>query len=196
MKKVITIARELASGGSEIGRIVAKELGIQYYDRDIILRMALANPKLDPAQVRKWDEKVPSTFGFAQSLFDFYNRPLDEQLWRAQRDAILQMAEHENCVIVGRNGEYILREFDHCLRVFVHAGLSWRVRRAAVAMPELTEEQVTANIRQVDRARRKSCEHYTGMVYGDAHNYDLTLNTEKLGIEKAVKLVLSAAEDL
>ena len=115
MRKIITIAREFGAGGGEIGRRVAKELGIEYYDKDIILRTALANPKLTPEEVRKWDERVPNTFGFAQSLFDFYNKPLDEELWQAQMDAIREMASHESCVIVGRNSEYILREFDHCL---------------------------------------------------------------------------------
>ncbi len=100
MRKVITIAREFGAGGGEIGRKVAKELGIQFYDKDIILRTALANPKLDPEDVRRWDERVPSSFGFAQSLFDFYNKPLDERLWQAQRDAIREMANHESCVIV------------------------------------------------------------------------------------------------
>ena len=76
MRKVITIAREFGAGGGEIGRKVAKELGIQFYDKDIILRTALANPKLDPEDVRRWDERVPSSFGFAQSLFDFYNKPV------------------------------------------------------------------------------------------------------------------------
>ena len=95
MRKVITIAREFGAGGGEIGRKVAKELGIQFYDKDIILRTALANPKLDPEDVRRWDERVPSSFGFAQSLFDFYNKPLDERLWQAQRDAIREMANHE-----------------------------------------------------------------------------------------------------
>ena len=76
MKKIITIAREFGAGGGEIGRRVAKELGIEFYDKDIILRTALANSKLDPELVRKWDERVPKSFGFAQSLFDFYNKPL------------------------------------------------------------------------------------------------------------------------
>ena len=131
MKKIITIAREFGAGGGEIGRRVAKELGIEFYDKDIILRTALANSKLDPELVRKWDERVPKSFGFAQSLFDFYNKPLDEELWQAQRDAIREMANHENCVIVGRNSEYILREFDHCLHVFAHASFQWRVKRMA-----------------------------------------------------------------
>lgn len=152
MRKIITIAREFGAGGGEIGRRVAKELGIEYYDKDIILRTALADPKLTPEEVRKWDERVPQTFGFAQSLFDFYNKPLDEQLWQAQMDAIREMASHESCVIVGRNSEYILKEFDHCLRVFAHAGFQWRVNRMAGKMPGVSLEQVASDVRQADNS--------------------------------------------
>lgn len=195
MRKIITIGREFGAGGGEIGRRVAKELGIQYYDRDIILRTAIASHNLDPEQVRKWDERVPSSFGFAQSLFNFYNKPLDETLWQAQKDAIREMANRESCVIVGRNGDYILSEFDHCLRVFVHAGFDWRVKRMT-KMLNAPVEQVVADAKSADKARKRYCEYYTGKTYGDSRNYDLTLNTEKIGIERAVQLVLAAAEDL
>ncbi|MBR5508499.1 MAG: cytidylate kinase-like family protein [Lachnospiraceae bacterium] len=195
MRKIITIGREFGAGGGEIGRKVAKELGIEYYDKDIILRTAVASHNLDPEQVRKWDEKVPSSFGFAQSLFNFYNRPLDEELWQAQKDAIREMANRESCVIVGRNGDYILSEFDHCLRVFVHAGFDWRVRRM-MGMLNASEEQVIADAKSADKARKRYCEYYTGKTYGDSRNYDLTLNTEKIGVDRAVQLVLAAAENL
>lgn len=196
MRKIITIGREFGAGGGEIGRRVAKELGLPYYDKDIILRTAIASRKLDPEQVRKWDERVPSSFGFAQSLFDFYNKPLDEELWSAQKDAIREMANKESCVIVGRNGDYILREFDHCLNVFVHAGFNWRVKRMAGMMPGTPKEQVAVDVKQADKARKRYCEYYTGKTYGDSRNFDLTLNTEKIGIERAIQLVLAAAEDI
>lgn len=196
MRKIITIGREFGAGGGEIGRTVAKELGLPFYDKDIILKTAIASRKLNPEQVRKWDERVPSSFGFAQSLFDFYNKPLDEELWRAQKDAIRELANRESCVIVGRNGDYILREFDHCLNVFVHAGYQWRVRRMAGMMPGTSLEQVASDVKQADKARKRYCEYYTGKVYGDSRNFDLTLNTEKLGIERAVQLVLAAAENI
>jgi len=196
MRKIITIGREFGAGGGEIGRKVAKELGIEYYDKDIILRTAIASNKLDPKQVMKWDERVPKSFGFAQSLFDFYNKPLDEELWEAQKNAIRNMANHESCVILGRNADYILSEFDHCLRVFVHAGFRWRVQRMMTLMPDATREQVAADTKQVDKARKKYCEYYTGKVYGDSRNFDLTLNTEKIGIDKAVEMVLMAVEGI
>ena len=97
---------------------------------------------------------------------------------------------------MGRNSDYILAEFDHCLRVFVHAGFQWRVERMVGMMKDAAPEQVRADAREADRARKRYCEYYTHRSYGDARNYDLTLNTEKLGIDRAVELVLAAAEDL
>ena len=196
MRKIITIGREFGAGGAEVGRKVAKELGLEYYDKDIILKTAMASRNLDPEQVRRWDERVPKNFGFAQSLFDFYNKPLEEEIWKAQRDAIRELANKESCVIVGRNGDYILKEFDHCLNVFIHAGFEWRVRRMTGMMDQVPADQVVNDVRAVDRARKKYCEYYTNRVYGDARNYDLTLNTEKLGIDKAVQMILTASQEL
>lgn len=196
MRKIITIGREFGAGGGEIGRRVAKALGIEYYDKDIILKTAVSGKNLDPEQVRRWDERVPKNFGFAQSLFDFYNKPLDEELWQAQRDAIRELANKESCVIVGRNGDYILKEFDHCLNVFIHAGFDWRVRRMTGLMEHVPPEQVANDVRAVDKARKRYCEYYTKCTYGDARNFDLTLNTEKLGLDRTEELILAAARDL
>lgn len=196
MRKIITIGREFGAGGGEIGKRVAKALGIEYYDKDIILKTAVSGKNLDPEQVRRWDERVPKNFGFAQSLFDFYNKPLEEELWQAQRDAIRELANKESCVIVGRNGDYILKEFDHCLNVFIHAGFDWRVRRMTKLMEQVPPEQVASDVRSVDKARKRYCEYYTKCTYGDARNFDLTLNTEKLGLDRAEELILAAALEL
>ena len=170
MKRIITIGREFGAGGGELGRRLARELDIAYYDRDIILKTAKASAHLTPEQVRRWDERVPHEFGFTQSLFNFYNRPLSEELWDAQVRAIREIADRESCVIVGRNADYILREFDHCLRVFVHADRNWRLLHM-----------------------RKQ---HTGQIYGDSRNYDLTLCTSKLGLDKAEEILLCAAKEL
>jgi cytidylate kinase len=196
MKKIITIGRQFGAGGGEIGRRTAEALGIAYYDKDLILRTARASGNLTPEEVRRWDERVPSDFGFAQSLFDFYSRPLSDRLWDAQVEAIREMADRESCVIVGRNADYILREFDHCLRVYIHADFHWRMERMATMMPATTEEQLKADIRAADKARAGYCNRYTGQHYGDAANYDLTLCTSRLGIDKALELVLKAAEEI
>lgn len=196
MKKIITIAREFGAGGGEIGRRTANELGIAYYDRDIILKTAVASGKLDPEQVRRWDERVPHEFGFTQSLFNFYDKPLSEELWNAQVRAIRELADRESCVIVGRNADYILREFDHCLRVFVHADRHWRLMHMRELMPDTPLEQIEADMRSADRARRNYCAKRTGQVYGDSRNYDLTLCTSRLGLDKALQILLCAVEGM
>ena len=194
MKRIITIGREFGAGGSELGRRLARELGIAYYDRDIILRTAKASAHLSPEQVRQWDERVPREFGFTQSLFNFYSRPLSEELWNAQVKAIRELANKESCVIVGRNADYILKEYDHCLRVFVHADRSWRLLRIRKEMPDVPLSVLESDMDTADRARRAYCEKMTGRTYGDSRNYDLTLCISSLGFEKAYQLLKEAAE--
>ena len=194
MRRIITIARDFGAGGSTLGRRLAKDLGIEYYDRDIILQTAKASAHLTPAQVRQWDERVPHEFGFTQSLFNFYSRPLSEELWNAQVKAIRELANKESCVIVGRNADYILKEYDHCLRVFVHADRSWRLLRIRRDLPDTPLSILESEMDTADRARRTYCEKMTGRAYGDCRNYDLTLCTSSLGMEKAYQLLKEAAE--
>ena len=194
MKRIITIGREFGAAGSDLGRRLARELGIAYYDRDIILRTAKASAHLTPEQVRQWDERVPREFGFTQSLFNFYSRPLSEELWEAQVKAIRELANKESCVIVGRNADYILKEYDHCLRVFVHADRSWRLLRIRKEMPDVPLSVLESDMDTADRARRAYCEKMTGRTYGDSRNYDLTLCISSLGFEKAYQLLKEAAE--
>lgn len=194
MKRIITIGREFGAGGGTLGRRLAKELGIEYYDRDIILATAKASAHLTPEQVRQWDERVPKEFGFTQSLFNFYSKPLGEELWNAQVHAIRELAAKESCVIVGRNADYILKEYDHCLRVFVHADRSWRLLLMRQEMPDTPWNVLESDMDTADRARRAYCEKMTGSTYGDSRNYDLTLCTSTLGLEKAYQLLKQAAE--
>ena len=194
MKRIITIGREFGAGGRELGRRLARELGIAFYDRDIILRTAKASAHLTPEQVRLWDEKVPMEFGFTQSLFNFYSRPLSEELWNAQVRAIRELADKESCVIVGRNADYILKEYDHCLRVFIHADRGWRLLRIRKELPDAPLSALESDMDTADRARRTYCEKMTGRAYGDSRNYDLTLCTSSLGMDKAYQLLKEAAE--
>ena len=196
MRKIITIGRQFGAGGGEIGRRVADALGIPFYNKDLILRTAKASVGLSPAQVRQWDERVPTDFGLTQSLFDFYNRPLSDKLWEAQVKAIREIADRESCVIVGRNADYILREFDHCLRVFIHADFEWRVERMSGLTHDVSPEKLRANIRAADKARKAYCTRYTGHHYADATSFDLTLCTSRLGIDAALALILQAAGQL
>ncbi len=193
MKNIITISRQFGSGGGTIGKMTAQRLGYYYCDKDMILRAALESGSLTPQEVHYYDEKVPKEFGFGQSLFDFYNKPLDERLFRAQTEAIKKVAEKGNCVIVGRNANIVLKEFDRTLHVFVSASEHFRIERMKNEMPGVPEEKGIERIRAVDKTRKKYCKHYTDTEFGNAMYYDLSLKSSTLGIDNCVDIICQAA---
>ncbi len=194
MKNIITISREFGAGGGTIGRKVAARLGYYYCDKDIILQTAFASGSLTPEEVRRFDEKVPFEFGFGQSLFDFYNKPLNEKLFAAQKEVIQRVGEKGNCVIVGRNANVILQEFDRTLHVFVSATPYFRLQNMKEKMPTMTEEQIMNHMKGVDKARKKYCAYYTNTQFGQADYYDLCLKSSTLGIDRCVDLICEIAE--
>lgn len=193
MKKIITISREFGAGGSAIGTAVAERLRYQYFDKAIILRTAKES-NIDIAEMNKWDERVPANFSFAQSLFDFYNKPLNEKLFEKQKEVIRRIGEKGNCVIVGRNANTILKEFDNTLHVFVHASPYWRIQHMKEKMPGTTEARISEEMRSIDKARRKYCSYYTNTEFGEADYYDLSLNTGTLGIDKCIDIICELAQ--
>ena len=193
MKRIITISREFGSSGGTIGQEVAKRLGFEYYDKELILRSA-REFNLDIASLEKWDEKIPMNFGFAQSLFDFYNKPLNEKLFEAQKKVIREIGEKGNCVIVGRNANAILGEYDHALHIFVHAHPYWRLQHLKTKMPEESDAKILDRMKQVDKKRKKYCSYYTNTVFGMSEYYDLCLNSSKIGIEACVDIICELAQ--
>ena len=195
MKNIITISRQFGAGGSTIGQAVAERLGYYYCDKDMIVRTAIESGNLSPEEIRYYDEKVPKEFGFGQSLFDFYNKPLDERLFNAQREAIRKVAEKGNCVIVGRNANIILKEYDKSLHVFISASERFRLKRMMGKMPDVPEAKVLERLHSVDKARKKYCKYYTHTEFGSAEFYDLSVKSSSLGIDKCVDIICSAAQD-
>lgn len=193
MKKIITISREFGAGGGEIGMKLSERLHYQYYDKEIILQAA-AESNLDTYSLIKWDEKVPKQFAFSQSLFDFYNRPLSEKIFKAQSSVIRMIGEKGNCIIVGRNSNSILKEYEHSLHIFVHARFNWRLERMKERMKGLSEAKVAEQIKRIDKARNSYCTYHTRHEFGASKYYDLTLNSEKFGIDRCVDIICEALE--
>lgn len=188
MKKIITISREFGAGGGEIGKKLADAIGYEFYNKEIILRAAYEH-NIDVESMEKWDEKVPANFGFAQSLFDFYNKPLNEKLFEAQSKVIKEIGEKGNCVILGRNANWILKEFDNTLHVFVNGDPYWRMERMKIQMPNDSLSKISDKLRSVDKTRRKYCAYYTNTEFGNASYYDICLNTSHLGIDNCVEIL-------
>lgn len=194
MKKIITISRQFGAGGSTIGERLARELGYEYYNKELILTAARES-NLDVDSLVQWDEKIPASFGFTQSLFDFYNRPLSEKIFDAQKKVIRMFARNGNCVILGRNANSILKQYDDTLHIFISADFNWRLERMKKKMPDLTENKIIENIKTVDKARAKYCSYHTNTVFGMAENYDLCLNSSKLGIDKCIEIIKDICKD-
>ncbi len=193
MKKIITISREFGAGGGEIGRAVAERLGYYYCDRDIIIRAAGESGSISPEVFRQYDEQVPHSVGFGQSLF-IYNKPLNEKLFEAQKEAIRKIGEHGKCVIVGRNANTVLKEYDDSLHVFVSATDYFCLQRMRERMPGYTDEKILEEKKVVDRRRRKYCSYYTNTEFGNAEFYDLCLKSSSLGIQKCIDIICDIAQ--
>jgi len=192
---VITISREYASGGRDIGTKLAEELNIDYYDKEII-QMVSEKSGLSADFLEKSDEKISSTFFHnlqysAYSGFDtlaYYDTPVPDKVFIAQSEIIRGLALRSDCIIVGRCADYILREDPGILRVFIRADMDDRIRRA-VNVYGLSEQKIAENIKKIDKSRANYYKFYTSMRWGESEHYDLVINTSFSGIDGAVETI-------
>lgn len=184
--RVITISREFGSGGRTIGKKVAEQLGIPCYDSELIQKIA-EESGFDAKFVQEAGEYAPG--GFLSNLSSRTFGPTNEDyLWKIQYQIISRLAGQGPCVIVGRCADYILRDKADCLRVFIHADAQFRARRI---VQEYGERPESPEQRLRDKDKRRAAYHrfYTNMKWGHAQNYDLTLNSGTLGIDKCVEII-------
>lgn len=190
MSKIITIGREFGSGGREIGKRLADELGIAYYDNEIITQIA-ERTKLAEGYVQHVMENGPSTLLPITIGRSFYMGadPIMEQnnvIYREQSRLIQELAEKSDCVIVGRSADYILRD-KKPFRVFVYAAMEQRMERCRKRAPEhehFTDKELKRHIQDVDKRRGRYYEFFTGQTWGERLNYDLCINTSNADIKE------------
>ncbi len=198
MSKIITISRQFGSGGRTVGRMVAQELGIPFYDKELVEQIAVESG-FAPNFIEENGEHSPGrsklSYAFASQGIPGVMNGLStaDFLWNMQCSAILQLAEKGPCVIVGRNADYILKDRKDCLHVFIHADLPFRADRIVRLYGE-SEKSPQARLQHKDKRRSNNYQHYTGRTWGAAENYDLCLNTGTLGIEKAVQIIVDLAK--
>lgn len=188
---IVTISREFATGGIEIAEKVAAALDVKLYDKELIT-MAAKKSGLSEEAIAASEKQ--HTHSLLYNLYTMGNDlPLSDQVFILQSRIIKELAEEGPCVILGRSGDYVLRERDNVLRVFLYAPMEYRVALANAShrKPELPENDVEAFIRKTDKKRAAYYNYYTQNRWGDAHNYDLTLNAA-LGEDACVQLILDA----
>lgn len=195
---VITIAREHGSGGRRIGKQLAEQLGIAYYDKSLI-QLAAKQSGLAEETFEEAEKQATSSFLFHLAMGSYSahgyapgSLPMADQIFLAQFDAIMEIAEKGPCVIIGRCADYVLRERAGCLNVFLHAPLEERKKRMVLEYG-VSPEKCAEEVRRADKGRANYYNHYTGRKWGDCRNYHLTINTS-LGEEKVLELIRRAVE--
>ncbi|MGN0320652.1 MAG: AAA family ATPase [Lachnospira sp.] len=188
--KIITISREFGSGGRFIGEEVARKLGIAYYDKELIARVA-DESGFAKEFIEQKGELSPRKgfFSYAFTGRDASGLSVEDKLYTVQRRVILELAEKGPCVIIGRNADQILRDRDDILNIFISGDETVKIARIC-KMYGKTENEARKMLRDVDRRRATNYAYYTDEVWGQAKNYALCLNSSKLGFDKCEEIII------
>ena len=195
MGKIITIGREFGSGGREVGKRLAEQLGIAYYDNEIITEIAkrtdLAEGYVQHVMENSPSNLMPITIGRTFYMGVDPVMEMNNSIYREQSLLIKELAEKSDCVIVGRSADYILRE-KKPLRLFIYADIESRMERCKKRAPEqehFTDKELRRHILDIDKKRGRYYQFFTGQNWGEKLNYDWCINTSDADIEAVVDVI-------
>ncbi|MBQ3969929.1 MAG: cytidylate kinase-like family protein [Clostridia bacterium] len=196
-KRFVTITRQYGSGGHDIGKALAKALGIGFYDKELI-SLAARESGIAPEVFEKADERPANSLLYSLSvgLYNYGNGlsspmddlPVNDKLYILQHKIIKEKAESESFVIVGRCADYILKDYPGVVKVFIYADIESRIRRA-ISRHDIEPARAKQAIIKTDKNRANYYSFYSGQKWGQVENYDLCINTTKLSVDQAVKLI-------
>lgn len=187
---IISIGRQYGSGGREIGRRLAKEFNIDFYDKEL-LTLAAKESGFSEEILKENDENHNGSFLYSLVMGTYTggnNLPLNHKLFLAQFDTIKKLADEKSCVIIGRCADYALEYNPNCVKVFIHADIDTRIKRA-IEEYGVSPDKVEEVVKKTDKKRESYYNFYTGKKWGLMENYDITLNSSFTGIDGAVKVI-------
>jgi cytidylate kinase len=199
---VINIGRQLGSGGHLIGQGIARELGISFYDKELIQiasqESGLAKEFLEQLDEKKGQGFFRGMFGLRNSIMidEYYfndNYPSSEMLFKIQSDVIRSLAEKQSCVFVGRCADYVLKDHPRAVNIFITADLPDRITRVC-RNQKMTEEKAMDYIKKMDKKRADYYNYYTDKQWGAAASYHLCINSSALGIEETISYIIEFVE--
>lgn len=202
MGLVITIGRSYGSGGRTMGKLLAEELGLKYYDRELV-RMASDKSGISEALFGAADEFVKVTPLFKMKRKDFGDVPFtadngefasNDNLYRFQAQVIKEVAKEGDCVIIGRCANHVLKDDPNVIRLFCYAPLKDCIAREK-ALSGLDDKDIIKKIEKIDKVRADYYRYYTGGEWNDADNYDLCINTASMSYEQLLKVVKTYIEE-
>lgn len=196
MNKIITISRQYGSGGREIGARLAEKLGIPFYDNELIDRAAKESG-FSVAAFEKVETKATNSLLYSISMgmntygnheMGYANLSLDDKIYLAQSKVIQKVALEGPCVIVGRCADYVLRDYDNVVNLFIWAGIESRIDRA-VKFYDLPEKNAEDAILKKDKQRANYYSYHSGEKWGRVENYHLSVKSDYRGVEATVDLL-------
>ncbi|MBQ5996086.1 MAG: cytidylate kinase-like family protein [Clostridia bacterium] len=192
---IITISREFGSGGHEIGAKLAEKLSVPLYDKEIIDKAA-EQTGLSAEYIAEHEQRYTSSLMFNLAMGNYSRTgelPLHDQIDIVQSEIIRNYAKEGSCVIVGRCADYVLEDDFECLNVFIYAPDEVKLER--ITERYSGDARTAAKlIKETNRMRSKHYNYFTGKIWGDRQNYDLMLNSGRLGIDGCVEMIIQAAE--
>lgn len=198
---IITISRQYGSGGREIGFKLAEKLNIKCYDREL-LKIAAKDSGFCEEIFEMHDEKPTNSFLYnlvmdinsvGYSANGFVDMPINHKVFLAQFDAIKLLQAQESCVVVGRCADYALDDCDDVLRLFIHSKLETRVKRIS-KLYDMKADKAKDTVIKTDKKRASYYNYYTSKKWGDSKSYDFSINSEFLGIDGTVDMILKIIE--
>ncbi|MBP3810972.1 MAG: cytidylate kinase-like family protein [Clostridiales bacterium] len=192
--KIITISRQFGSGGRTIAKTLAQKLGYDYYDKEIIEQVAEKTGFSKEVVASKGEEapgKSIISYGFeAQATPGIMNgMTMNDYIWSVQRKVIKDIADSgKPCVIVGRSADFILKDYDSILNVYICADKKFRAERIVKLYGE-NDKKPEKRLDEKDKKRAANHKHFTDLEWGYAPNYDICLNSSVLGIDKCVEII-------
>ena len=201
MGNIITIGRQLGSGGKLLGKLVAEKLGYKFYDKDVIAQIAKKSG-LSSNIFEGIDDKPTNSFLYAlvmgvqsgKGLSYQYNDVLNgENVFKVQADLIKSLAEKDNCVFVGRCADYILRNQENLTKIFCYANPEYRIK-TLIERDAMSEKEASTAIVKADKRRANYYNFYTNQTWGEVENYDLAINAGTLSREDAADLIIKYLE--
>ena len=191
---VITIARGFGSAGKTIGKMLSEKLGVSYYDKELI-KVASEESGISESLFGISDEKVKKSIFKHKNKSDEISSPnsgnftSEDNLYNFQAKVIRELADKESCIIIGRAADYVLRDRDNVVKVFVFADKDFCINKVLELFPVKDSAEASALIEKTDRERESYYKYHTGNEWDNARNYDLCLNSSQLGFEKCVDII-------
>ncbi len=196
MARVITISREFGSGGREIGSLLSQRLQIPVYDKEII-SMAAENGNIDEDFFTQYDEvicnKGDDTYHSVDPFSQSYEMPMSDQLFYLHSQVIRKLEKKGPCIFIGRCSDIITED---SLNVFICSAMKYRLDRLTSMNPDVSRRQLELKAREIDGKRREYYSYYSGNEWANPHNYDLCLNSGKLGTERCAAIIAAYFEQM